>query len=99
MTTIALTSLPVADSWNMHGGWGWGWIVPMMLGMALFWGAIILGFVWLVRDGVERRTASASTAASQAAAAATRTRAATLATATRAEAALQRTAAIAPPAN
>ena len=55
MTTIALISLPVADSWNMHGGWGWGWMVPMMLGMALFWGAIIFGFVWLIRDGVERR--------------------------------------------
>jgi len=55
MTTIALSRLPLADSWNMHGGWGWGWMVPMMLGMALFWGAIIVGFVWLVRDGVERR--------------------------------------------
>jgi len=55
MTTIALTNLPLADSWNMHGGWGWGWMVPMMLGMALFWGAIILGIVWLIRDGVQRR--------------------------------------------
>ena len=27
----------------------------MMLGMALFWGAIILGLVWLIRDGTERR--------------------------------------------
>ena len=55
MTTITLSSLPLADSWNMHGGWGWGWMVPMMLGMALFWGAIILGFVWLIRDGVQHR--------------------------------------------
>ena len=57
MTIIALTSLPVADSWNMHGGWGWGWMVPMMFGMVLFWGAIILGFVWLIRDGFQRRQA------------------------------------------
>lgn len=55
MTTLALTNLPLADSWNMHGGWGWAWMAPMMLGMALFWGAIILGIVWLVGDGVERR--------------------------------------------
>jgi putative membrane protein len=25
----------------------------MMIGMALFWGAIILGIVWLVRNGTE----------------------------------------------
>lgn len=55
MTTLALIGLPLADSWNMHGGWGWSWMVPMMLGMVLFWGAIIFGFVWLIRDGVQRR--------------------------------------------
>ena len=27
----------------------------MMIGMGLFWLAIILGVVWLVRDGAERR--------------------------------------------
>ena len=55
MTTLALTNLPLAGSWDMHGGWGWGWMLPMMLGMALFWSAIILGFVWLVRDGFAGR--------------------------------------------
>lgn len=57
MTTLALTltNLPLADSWNMHGGWGWAWMVPMMLGMVLFWGAIIFGIFWLIRDGVQRR--------------------------------------------
>jgi uncharacterized membrane protein len=55
MTTLALTTLPLADTWTMHDGWGWGWMMPMMFGMALFWGAIILGFVWLVRDGIGRR--------------------------------------------
>lgn len=29
MTTLALTSLPLADTWNMHGGWGWAWMGPM----------------------------------------------------------------------
>jgi uncharacterized membrane protein len=27
----------------------------MMIGMGIFWLAIALGFVWLVRDGVEHR--------------------------------------------
>ena len=54
MTTLALTNLPLADRWDMHGGWGWAWMAPMMLGMVLFWGAIIFGFVWLIRDGVQR---------------------------------------------
>jgi putative membrane protein len=27
--------------------------LTMMIGMALFWGAIILGVVWLIRDGTE----------------------------------------------
>jgi len=38
----------------MHGDVGAGWWVVMMIGMALFWGALILGFVWFVRDGLER---------------------------------------------
>jgi uncharacterized membrane protein len=59
MTTLALTKLPLADTWNMHDGWGW--MMPMMFGMALFWGAIILGFVWLVRDGSARREETALT--------------------------------------
>ena len=52
MATYALTSLPLADSWNMPGA---GWMAVPMIGMALFWGAIILGIIWLIRDGVERR--------------------------------------------
>jgi uncharacterized membrane protein len=42
------TILPIADSWSMHGGGSWIW---MMLAMALFWGAIIIGIVWVVRSG------------------------------------------------
>ena len=45
-------NIPLADTW-MHGGWGWGWMSLMMVGMVLFWGAIIFGVVWLIR-GVAR---------------------------------------------
>ena len=55
MTTLALIGLPLADSWNMHDGWGWGWMMPMMFGMALLWGAILLSFVWFVRGGFAPR--------------------------------------------
>ena len=40
----------LADSWGMHGDVGWGWMMVMMIGMLLFWGAIILGVVWLIRS-------------------------------------------------
>ena len=39
------------DWHHMDGGW---WVV-MMLGMALFWGLVILGGIWLVREVVTRR--------------------------------------------
>ena len=55
MTTFALTNLPLADNWNMHGGGGWAWMALMMPMMLLFWGGIIFGFFWLVRDGGQRR--------------------------------------------
>jgi uncharacterized membrane protein len=42
------TLFPIADSWSMHGGGSWIW---MMLAMALFWGAIILAIVWAARGG------------------------------------------------
>lgn len=32
----------------------------MMIGMGVFWLAIILGLVWLVRDGAERQPEAAS---------------------------------------
>lgn len=38
----------LADTW-MHGGWGWGWMALMMVAMVLFWGAVIVGIVWLIR--------------------------------------------------
>jgi putative membrane protein len=48
---LALT-LPLADSWGMHDGDG-GWWIGMMLGMLVFWAAIIVGIVWLVRGGFD----------------------------------------------
>lgn len=49
MTTALLV---LADGWGMHDGdIGWGWMVVMMLGMVVFWGAIIFGVVWLIRGG------------------------------------------------
>ena len=44
----------LADTW-MHGDFGWGWMVLMMLGMVAFWGAIIVGIVWLIRGSASRR--------------------------------------------
>ena len=55
MTALVLTNLPLGDSWNMHGGSGWAWMALMMPMMLLFWGGIIFGIVWLVRDGSQRR--------------------------------------------
>ena len=40
--------LPIAD-WSMHGS-GAGWWIPMMVFMVLFWGAIIVGIFWVVRN-------------------------------------------------
>lgn len=49
---FALTTVLLADTWGMHGDdWGAGWMVVMMVLMVLFWAAVILGIVWLVRGG------------------------------------------------
>jgi putative membrane protein len=43
------TLLVIADGWDMHDA-GAEWWVPMMVGMLLFWGLVIVGAVWLVRE-------------------------------------------------
>jgi putative membrane protein len=43
-------TIPVADWWGMHGDVGAGWMILMMVLMVLFWAAVILGIVWLVRS-------------------------------------------------
>jgi uncharacterized membrane protein len=53
MTTLSVIGvLADSENWSMHGS---GWWAPMMIGMVLFWGAVILGFVWLVRGGFDHR--------------------------------------------
>jgi putative membrane protein len=44
-------ALLLADTWGMHDDdIGTGWMVVMMLGMVVFWGLVILGVIWLVRE-------------------------------------------------
>jgi putative membrane protein len=53
--------LLLADTWGMHDNdIGTGWMIVMMLGMIVFWGLVILGVIWLVREygGTSRRSAS-----------------------------------------
>lgn len=61
MLVSALTTLAEVD-WR-HGDVGTGWWIVMMLGMVVFWVAVIAGIVWLVRmaagGGVAPRAASA----------------------------------------
>ncbi len=39
----------------MHDGdIGTGWMIVMMLGMVVFWGLVIFGVIWLLREAVGR---------------------------------------------
>lgn len=51
-------TLPLADSWGMHGDVGAGWWVVMMVLMVVFWGTVIVGIFWLVRGATSGRSAS-----------------------------------------
>jgi putative membrane protein len=46
-------TVPLADTWGMHGDVGAGWMIVMMFVMVLFWAAIILGIVWLARGAFD----------------------------------------------
>lgn len=46
---VIARAAPLADTW-MHGSVGWGWMTVMMIFMVLFWGAVIFGIIWLIRD-------------------------------------------------
>jgi putative membrane protein len=53
--TEAMTTV-LADSWGWHhGDVGIGWWIVMMLGMIVFWGAIIALVVWALRGGIGLR--------------------------------------------
>lgn len=50
MTSWIAQTVPFADAWGMHDGdVGFGWWLLMMLGMVLFWGAVIAVVVWALR--------------------------------------------------
>lgn len=57
MKTVAL---PVADAWGMHGDVGAGWWIVMIVGMAVFLGAVILAAVWLTRGALSGGRADAT---------------------------------------
>src|SRR5581483_3930035 len=42
--------IPFADNFGHMGDWGAGWWILMMIGMVVFWGLVIVGIVWLVRE-------------------------------------------------
>src|SRR5690349_9239862 len=47
---MALSTPFLADSWGWHhGDVGIGWMIAMMLGMFVFWGAVIAVVVWALR--------------------------------------------------
>ncbi|HEX6586489.1 MAG TPA: SHOCT domain-containing protein [Solirubrobacterales bacterium] len=47
----AMTLLLADSDWDSHmGDWGAGWWIVMMIGMVVFWGLVILGVVWIVRE-------------------------------------------------
>jgi len=50
------STLMLADSGWHHMDMDSGWWVTMVIGMALFWGLVILGGIWLVRELVHRRS-------------------------------------------
>jgi putative membrane protein len=58
MSLLASTLLPLADGFDMHGDFGSGWWVVMMVGMLIFWGLVIVGAVWLVREFMHGRETS-----------------------------------------
>ena len=49
---ISARAVWLADTWGMHGDVGWGWMTVMMVGMVLFWAAVVFGAVWLIRGSM-----------------------------------------------
>lgn len=49
MTTL-LNVTTLAQDWGGHHDGDWGWMAVMMVFMVLFWGVVIFGLVWLVRN-------------------------------------------------
>ncbi len=52
--------LPLADGFDMHGDFGTGWWIAMLVAMILVWGLIIAAVVWVVLELAQgRRTGNA----------------------------------------
>ena len=51
------TALLVADGFDMHGDFGSGWWIVMVLAMVVFWAVIVAGVVWVVRELMQNRAA------------------------------------------
>ncbi len=47
---LALTTLLADTDFGHMGNWGAGWWILMTIGMVAFWGLVILGIVWVVRE-------------------------------------------------
>ncbi|MEO8093150.1 MAG: SHOCT domain-containing protein [bacterium] len=53
---IPFSSLLLAQGdFDGHMDWDNGWWIVMAIGMVLFWGLVILGIVWVVRELGSRR--------------------------------------------
>lgn len=50
MNPTTVLSLLADIDWDGHMDWDGGWWIVMGLGMVIFWGLVIVGIVWLVRE-------------------------------------------------
>ena len=58
-------TIPLADTWGMHGDVGAGWMILMMSLMVLFWGAVVFAIVWLIRGATRGDSTPGPTVASK----------------------------------
>lgn len=58
MSAQAFLAFPLADL-DGHMNWDGGWWILMALGMVLFWGLVIAGIVWVVREVGSHRHSTA----------------------------------------
>jgi putative membrane protein len=60
MVTGLTAAILFADGFDMHGDFGSGWWVVMLVGMLIFWGLAIAGAVWLARELMRGRVTGGS---------------------------------------
>jgi putative membrane protein len=54
--SMNIASTVLADMWSANGHMGGGWWIVMMIWMVFFWGAVIVGIVWLARGGASSQS-------------------------------------------